>query len=119
MRLAVFDGNAIAELLADHGTFWIAETYLHLPARVLPVPVNRPGWYEEDLARWRTDAEPVDTMGRLLDLAGCLHYACGTREGRPDLPFWLERLESALDQTGRSHCAGERYTSAWPRTSVA
>ncbi|WP_166850856.1 hypothetical protein [Isoptericola sp. BMS4] len=97
VHLAVFDGNAIAERLADHATFWIAETYLHLPARVLPVPVDRPDWYEEDLARWRSDIDPVDTMGRLLDLAGCLHYACATREGRPDLPFWLERLESALE----------------------
>ncbi|WP_299449068.1 hypothetical protein [uncultured Serinicoccus sp.] len=97
VRLAVFDGNAIAELLSDHALFWIAETYLHLPARVLPVPFDRPDWYDEDLARWRADTDPVDTVGRLLDLAGCLHYACVTREGRPDLPFWLERLESALE----------------------
>lgn len=97
VKLAIFDGNAIAELLADHATFWIAETYLHVPARVLPVPVDRPDWYEEDLVRWRADADPVDTMGRLIDLAGCLHYACTTREGRADLPFWLERLETALD----------------------
>ncbi|MFD4327520.1 hypothetical protein ACFWQC_22995 [Nocardioides sp. NPDC058538] len=97
VRLAVFDGNAIAELLADRATFWIAETYLHLPARLLPVPVDRPDWYEEDLARWRADGDAIDTMGRLLDLAGCLHYACSAREGRPDVPFWLERLESALE----------------------
>ncbi|WP_157571014.1 hypothetical protein [Nocardioides insulae] len=96
IRVVIFDGNAIAEHLADHATFWIAETYLHVPSRVLPPPPDRPEWYEQDLVRWRADHEGVNTMGRLVDLAGCLHYACGTHDGRPDIPFWLEKLQYAL-----------------------
>lgn len=97
IRLVVFDGAAITEHLTDHATFWIAETYLHVPSRVLPPPPDRPEWYEQDLARWREDRDPIDSMGRLVDVAGCLHYACTTHEGRPDVPFWLEKLQSALD----------------------
>lgn len=97
LKLIVFDGAAIAEHLADNATYWIAETYLHLPARILPAPVDRPDWYEEDLARWHADTDPIDTMGRLLDLAGCLHYAAYYREGRADIPFWLDRLEGVLE----------------------
>lgn len=97
VRLIVFDGAAITEQLADNASYWIAESYLHLPARILPAPEDRPGWYEEDLARWRSDTDPVDTMGRLIDLAGCLHFATYYRQGRADIAFWLDRLESALD----------------------
>lgn len=97
VKLAVVDGNGITETLLDHATFWIAETYLHVPSRVLPPPADRPGWYEEDLARWHADREPIGTMGRLVDVIGCLHYASGHHEGRPDVPFWLDKLQTVLD----------------------
>ncbi|MGV9764970.1 hypothetical protein [Micromonospora tulbaghiae] len=98
VRLEIFDGNGIAELLAHHATFWIAEQYLHLPGRALPPPPDRPGWYEADLARWRTTTEPVLSWGHYVDLTGCLRYAYLTREGREDIPFWLERLAPLLDE---------------------
>ncbi|GAA1818267.1 hypothetical protein HC028_17200 [Planosporangium flavigriseum] len=97
VRLEIFDGTAIAELLAHHATFWIAETYLNLPARALPPPPDRPGWYEADLARWRATTEPVVSWGHYVDLTGCLRYAYHTREGREDIPFWLEKLAPLLD----------------------
>jgi hypothetical protein len=96
VHVEIFDGNAIADLLADHATFWIAETYLHLPARALPPPPDRPGWYEDDLARWQATDEPVFTWGQYVDLTGCLRYAYNTREGRENIPFWLEKLEPLL-----------------------
>ena len=87
VHLEIFDGNGIAELLAHHATFWIAEEYLHLPGRVLPPPPDRPGWYEADLARWRMTTEPVVSWGQYVDLTGCLRYAYLTRESREDIPF--------------------------------
>jgi hypothetical protein len=36
VALEVLDGPAIARLLAEHETFWIARTYLHLPAELFP-----------------------------------------------------------------------------------
>ena len=44
VALEVLDGVAIARLLADHETFWIAGTYLHLPTDLSPAPPPaRPG----------------------------------------------------------------------------
>jgi hypothetical protein len=97
VHLELFDGNGIAELLAHHATFWIAEEYLHLPGRALPPPPDQPGWYEADLARWRTTTEPAVSWGHYVDLTGCLRYAYLTREGREDIPFWLEKLAPLLD----------------------
>lgn len=96
VRLAIFDGNAISELLADHANFWIAETYLHVPSRVLPPPPGRPDWYEEDLLRWKGDTAPVETIGQVVDITGCLHYACADDGGKQDIPFWLHKLEPLL-----------------------
>ena len=49
VTLEVVDGRAIAGLLADHDTFWIARTYLHLPAGLAPSPPageqGAPAWY--------------------------------------------------------------------------
>jgi hypothetical protein len=41
VHLEVFDGLAIAEMLTDHDVFWIAQTFLRLPAELAPAPVNR------------------------------------------------------------------------------
>ncbi|MGV9309535.1 hypothetical protein ACWDLG_39730 [Nonomuraea sp. NPDC003727] len=97
VHLEIFDGTGITELLAHHATFWIAEEYLHLPGRALPPPPDRPDWYEADLARWRTVTEPVISWGHYVDLMGCLRYAYLAREGREDIPFWLEKLAPLLD----------------------
>lgn len=42
VTLEVLDGPAIARHLTDHDTFWIARTYLHLPASLSPAPPARP-----------------------------------------------------------------------------
>jgi hypothetical protein len=47
VRLEVLDGRAIAEHLADHDLFWVAERYLSLPAELRPA---RPG--EPELPDW-------------------------------------------------------------------
>ena len=96
IHVEVFDGNAIAELLAQPHTFWIAEEYLHLPARVFPAVPDRPGWYEEDLARWRGDGSRLFSWGHLVDLTGCLRYAAFHEDAKRDLPFWIGKMEQLL-----------------------
>ncbi len=97
VQLEIFDGTAIAEVLSQHATFWIAESFLSLPARTLPPPPDRPDWYELDLSRWQQRTPPASTWGDYVDLAGCVRYAYGARDGREDLPFWLGELEPLLD----------------------
>lgn len=96
VHLEIFDGAGIAELLAHHATFWIAEQYLHLPGRTLPPPPDRPDWYEADLARWRQNPAEAWSWGDHVDLTACLRYAYQQREGREDIPFWLERLKPLM-----------------------
>ncbi|MFI7517782.1 hypothetical protein ACIBVK_30260 [Micromonospora echinofusca] len=96
VHLEVFDGAGISELLAHHATFWIAEQYLHLPGRTLPPPPDRPDWYEADLARWRQSPTAAWSWGDHVDLTVCLCYAYQQREGREDIPFWLEKLASLM-----------------------
>ena len=38
VALEILDGLGIARQLADHEMFWIARTYLHLPAELSPAP---------------------------------------------------------------------------------
>jgi hypothetical protein len=97
IHVEVFDGTTISELLAQRHTFWIAEQYLHLSARVMPANPDRPEWYEADLDRWRSDDEPLISMGQFVDLAGCLRYATSHREAVEDLPFWIAKMEPLLD----------------------
>jgi len=96
IHVEMFDGNAIAELMAQPHTFWIAEEYLHLPARVFPPVPDRPGWYEEDLARWHSDDSRPFSWGHLVDLTGCLRYAAFHEDAKRDLPFWIGKMEQLL-----------------------
>lgn len=119
VRLAVFDGNAIAELLADHATFWIAETYLHLPARVLPCPLIGPtGTRGTSLAGARTPTRSTrwvvcsTWLGAFTTRASPARDAQMCRSGSSD---WRVRSNPAA----RRRFAGGRCTSAWPRTSAA
>lgn len=96
IHVEVFDGNGIAELLAQPHTFWIAEEYLHLPARVFPAVPDRPRWYEEDLARWRGDGSRLFSWGHLVDLTGCLRYSAFHEDAKRDLPFWIGKMEQLL-----------------------
>jgi len=96
IHVEVFDGNGTAELLAQPHTFWVAEEYLHLPARVFPAVPDRPGWYEEDLARWHGDGSRLFSWGHLVDLTGCLRYAAFHEDAKRDLPFWIGKMEQLL-----------------------
>jgi hypothetical protein len=55
--LEVLDGLALAEALADHEIFWIAEQFLSIPAAMRPAPPETgpdpPDWYVADRDRWR------------------------------------------------------------------
>ena len=112
-HLEVFDGLAIAELLAQRHLFWIAQEYLHLPAAALPPGPERPDWYEDDLARWRSFGGLPATSGDLVDLSGCVRFATLNEDARRDLPFWIEKLAlflrgdvpSAIEQKARYEIA--------------
>jgi hypothetical protein len=53
VTLQIFDGNAIAEWLAEPDIFWIAQEYLHLPSDVTPVGEIEEG-YVDHRQKWQS-----------------------------------------------------------------
>jgi hypothetical protein len=121
VHVEVFDGNTIAELLAQRNLYWIARQYLNLSERTLPVAAERPGWYEESLARWQSRTVSPVTMADVVDVKAGMRFATANADSLRDLPFWLglgergfadhelsERLRMDLGyDLARSHLRGQ------------
>ncbi len=107
VHLEILDAHAIAELLASHETFWIAERFLELPAALLPAPSEEPtDWYARALDKWRRATRPAVTFAEVTEIRAAARGALGpfayaedggplTQYQRPELPFWIERLDDA------------------------
>jgi hypothetical protein len=99
VTLEVVDGRAIAGLLADHDTFWIARTYLHLPAGLAPSPPageqGAPAWYARLRDDWRQGDKTIGNFAELTQVAEGLRHATDTRSARADLGDWLQLMDRA------------------------
>lgn len=93
--LQIFDGNAIAELLAEPDIFWIAQEYLHLPAELVPAGEIEEG-YVEHRQKWQTrDPIPINRADFVAIKAG-LRRATFDASARVDLRFWLDKMAAFL-----------------------
>ena len=90
--LQIFDGTAIAEWLAEPDIFWIAQEFLHLPAEITPdvEPDNR---YAAHRAVWKSRSPLPVSRADFVAIKSGLRRATFDPEARPDLAFWLERME--------------------------
>ena len=94
--MQIFDGNAIAEWLAEPDLFWIAEEYLKVPAELFP-PLTRDDSYLQHKAEWKNrPVLPVSTSDFVAIKSG-LRKATFEPDIRPDLGFWLGKMEGFLD----------------------
>jgi hypothetical protein len=103
ITLEILDGQAIAELLTHHDTFWIAARWLAVPAEYAPErsdDPDEPQWYREDRERWRTAEHSPSTMGEVMDVRDGLRRATFHRHARPDLGMWLARMTLACESDG-------------------
>jgi len=99
VRLELLDGNAIANMLSDRDTFWIASTYLSVPAEIYPrSPVDEDAkWYENALARWKLTDTDALTAGDFVEISELARHATfASEEHRHDVPFWLNLLRACL-----------------------
>jgi hypothetical protein len=100
VRLEIIDGLAIAELLTDAEVFWIAETYLRLPADACPTPPPNepllPAWYATLKREWSSTERKPGNHGELMQVVRGLRYATDTKAARPDLAEWLGLAEQFL-----------------------
>ena len=93
VRLELFDGQAIAELLARPEGFWIAEQFLALPADLRPSQQRDDeglsARYVELRSKWREKAYSQPYTWRPCRLEDCLREATFEREARPTCPSGL------------------------------
>jgi len=89
--LQIFDGNAIAEWLAEPDIFWIAQEYLHLPSDVTPVSEIEEG-YVEHRQKWQSRSPIPINRTHFLAIKAGLRKATFDDGARADLRFWLDKM---------------------------
>jgi hypothetical protein len=119
VTLEIVDGRAIARLLADHDTFWIARTYLHLPAGLAPSPPAEeqgiPAWYAHLRDDWSQADRTIGNFAELMQVTEGLRHATDTRSARADLGDWLplmDRAASGLEDVASRQRARYEITRA-------
>lgn len=99
-KLEVFDGQAIANLLAEPEHFWIAEQFLAVPAEMYP-PIELGGEYGRLRERWFDGSREIANQADLLEVKRGLRKATFKSELKPDLGKWLALMASvAQSQEG-------------------
>lgn len=100
--LEIFHGRAIASLLADVDTFWIARRFLRIPEAVAPDESSTQAdrRYRESKMRWSERTEPPTTYGDFEDLRlSGIASVFGTAP-RTDIDFWLTHLRRLAKANG-------------------
>jgi hypothetical protein len=99
-KLEVFDGQAIANLLAEPEHFWIAEQFLAVPAEMYP-PIEGTGEYGGLKERWFDGSREIANQADFLEVKRGLRKATFKTELKPDLGKWLALMEGvARSQEG-------------------
>ena len=94
--LQVFDGQAIAEMLTDLDTFWIAQEYLKIPSELMPRSDVNPSWYSELLKRWSNNLPLFVSRSDFVEIKTGLRHATFNPNVRPDLDLWITLIEHFL-----------------------
>lgn len=112
VKLEILDGVAVSELLGDRDLFWLAERYLQIPSELIP-PAPEGGeksdWYTRTLEAWHAATNPPQTFAEFTEIRAAARTALGSfsydsegrpvnRYERPELPFWIERLDELAGQ---------------------
>lgn len=98
-RLTVFDGQAIADMLCDPDTFWIAQEFLSVPAEMFP-PVETDPEYSELRQKWIGASRKIQTPADFLEVKRALRKATFSANHKVDLGGWIERMRTVLpDET--------------------
>ena len=93
--LDIFDGQAIATILSDRDTSWIADEYLSIPSELWPTS-ERNEDYINSRDRWLIQAETPENYADFLDLKRGLRMATFVEEARHDLRKWIDAMRSFL-----------------------
>jgi hypothetical protein len=98
-HLEVFDGQAIANLLAEPENFWIAEQFLSVPADMFPT-VEADADYAALRHRWLDEAREIGSYSDFIEVKRGLRRATFSPELRADLGLWSDLLKETLGKFG-------------------
>jgi hypothetical protein len=91
IELEIFDSKAIAEMLADRETVWIAQRYLSLPSElVLPQEDSAPDWFQEVIQKTYIEGEL--TSAQFFELRDAIRYATHRAELHSNLAELLGQV---------------------------
>ncbi|WP_404653694.1 hypothetical protein [Bradyrhizobium sp. USDA 336] len=93
--LEIFDGQAIADMLADRDTFWIAEQFLSVPADKWPEETTDER-YRSLRDRWIVQGDRPQNFSDFLDIKEGLRAATFEDGAKPDLTSWLRQMGEFL-----------------------
>lgn len=95
IRLQIFDGSAIADMLRDFDVAWIAQEYLRLPAEIFPEepPEADESWYSALRTKWQLNPAPALTFGDFFDVRSGLRHAYQSTEFLEHVEWWISIME--------------------------
>lgn len=111
IQLEIIDGTAVCEQLCDPELFWLAERYLQVPSTILPAARSTDEGndsYAATLERWRHESGRAQTYAHFSEIRAAARTALGpfayaedgrpiNRFERPELPFWIDRLDELAE----------------------
>ncbi len=114
ISLTILDGEAISEALAERDVIWLAERYLEIAAEVLSQLDGgdvEQDWYTQVLSKWQRETRAAQSYADFTEIKAAGRAALGPftydEQGqplfgyeRPEMPFWIERLDEIAGQTG-------------------
>ena len=96
--LDIFDGQALADMLADPDAAWIAEQYLEIPADTWPVS-SLDDKYIEARDRWLTNNMTPQNYADFLSVKQGLRTATVEDDAKPDISRWIQVMGSFLHES--------------------
>jgi hypothetical protein len=93
--LDIFDGQAIADMLADRKAFWIAEQFLEIPADSWPKS-SLDEHYTSLRDRWVTRKPTPQNYADFLEIKQGLRTATFQAEAKADLGGWIAAISLFL-----------------------
>lgn len=93
--LDIFDGQAIADMLADRDTSWITDKYLEIPSELWPA-TSLDEHYTLSRDRWLTQNQSPENYADFLEIKQGMRTATFEDDAKRDLGRWIEAMRSFL-----------------------
>ena len=94
--LDIFDGNTIADMLADTDARGVAFEHLEIPSELWPAPGTLDPEYSVSRTRWLSRKQRPLNWADFFEIKLGLRTATFNEEAKPDLPNWIATMKTFL-----------------------